>query len=113
MYYLNRLKLQVAHEQGWPDQRAQTLYGGGELNSDVPPGRYPMLCQSTRETEAGPAAGQGISVIDKMPAPEIRVLASAIDNDGESIAVITTYTHRLYGLGLSGWLEPWQCFSCN
>lgn len=54
-----------------------------------------------------------ISVIDEMPAPEIRVLASAIDNDGESIAVITTYTHNLYGLGLTGWIEPWQYFSCN
>ena len=103
----------TAHEQGCPDQRAQTLHGGGELNFDVPPGRYPMVCQSTRETEEGHAAGQWISVIDEMPAPEIRVLASAIDNDGERIAVITTYTHRLYGLGLSGWIEPWQCFSCN
>ena len=54
-----------------------------------------------------------ISVIDEMPAPETRVLASAIDNDGESIVVITEYTHRLYGLGLTGWLEPWQYFSCN
>ena len=25
-----------------------TVYGGGELNFDVPPGRYPMVCQSTR-----------------------------------------------------------------
>ena len=54
-----------------------------------------------------------ISVIDGMPAPETRVLASAIDNDGESIVVITKYTHRLYGLGLTGWVEPWQYFSCN
>lgn len=54
-----------------------------------------------------------ISVIEGMPAPETRVLASAIDNEGESIVVITKYTHRLYGLGLRGWLEPWQYFSCN
>ncbi len=54
-----------------------------------------------------------ISVIGGMPAPEIRVLVSAIDNDGESIAAITTYTHRLYGLGLTGWIEPWQYFLCN
>ena len=54
-----------------------------------------------------------ISVIDRIPAPETRVIASAVDNDGESIVVITTYTHRLYGLGLRGWIEPWQCFSCN
>ena len=45
----------TAHEQGWPDQRAQTLHGGGELNFDVPPGMYPMVCQSTRETEEGHA----------------------------------------------------------
>lgn len=38
----------TAHEQGWPDQRTQTLRGGGELNFDVPPGRYPIVCQSTR-----------------------------------------------------------------
>ena len=38
----------TAHEQGWPDQRAQTLHGGGELSFDVPPGRYPIVCKSTR-----------------------------------------------------------------
>ena len=60
----------TAHEQGWPDQRAQTLHGGGELNFDVPPGRYPMVCQSTRETEEGHAAGQWISVEDELPKEE-------------------------------------------
>ena len=25
-----------------------TVYGGGELNFDVPPGRYPIVCKSTR-----------------------------------------------------------------
>lgn len=54
-----------------------------------------------------------ISVIDELPVPDTKVLGSAIDNDGESIVVITEYTHRLYGLGLTGWVEPWQCFSCN
>ena len=103
----------TAHEQGWPDQRAQTLHGGGELNFDVPPGRYPIVCQSTRGTEQGHAAGQWINTRDELPAPETRVLASAIDNDGESIVVITKYTHHLYGLGLTGWVDPWQYFSCN
>ena len=60
----------TAHEQGWPDQRAQTLHGGGELNFDVPPGRYPMVCQSTRETEEGHVAGQWISVEDELPKEE-------------------------------------------
>lgn len=60
----------TAHEQGWPDQRAQTIHGGGELNFDVPPGRYPMICQSTRKTEEGHAAGQWISVEDELPKEE-------------------------------------------
>lgn len=54
-----------------------------------------------------------INTRDELPAPDTRVLASAIDNDGESIVVITRYTHHLYGLGLTGWIEPWQYFSCN
>lgn len=54
-----------------------------------------------------------ISVSEKLPMPDTRVLASAIDNDGGSIVVITEYTHRLYGLGVTGWIEPWQYFSCN
>lgn len=40
-----------AHEQGWPNRQVQTLYGGGELSLDAPPGRYPLVCQSTREAE--------------------------------------------------------------
>lgn len=27
------------------------VYGGGEVNLDAPPGRYPLICQSTREIE--------------------------------------------------------------
>ena len=54
-----------------------------------------------------------INTRDELPAAETRVLASAIDNDGESIVVITKYTHHLYGLGLTGWVDPWQYFSCN
>lgn len=69
------------------------------------------LTEKVAQLEA--AQPRWISVIDGMPAPETRVIASAVDNDGESIAVITTYTHRLYGLGLRGWLEPWQYFSRN
>lgn len=42
-----------------------TVYGGGELNFDVPPGRYPIVCQSTHETEKGHVAGQWISVEDE------------------------------------------------
>lgn len=40
-----------AHEQGWPNRQVQTLYGGGEVNLDAPPGRYPLVCQSTRAAE--------------------------------------------------------------
>ena len=69
------------------------------------------LTEKVAQLEA--AQSRWISVIDEMPAPETRVLASAIDNDGESIVVITKYTHYLYGLGLTGWVEPWQYFSCN
>ena len=69
------------------------------------------LTEKVTQLEA--AQPKWISVIDEMPSPETRALASAIDNDGESIVVITKYTHRLYGLGLSGWIEPWQYFSRN
>lgn len=27
----------TAHEQGWPDQRMQTVFGGGEVRFDAPP----------------------------------------------------------------------------
>lgn len=37
-----------AHEQGWPNQQVQTLYGGGELSLDAPPGRYPLVCKCDR-----------------------------------------------------------------
>lgn len=37
-----------AHEQGWPDQRVQTLHGGGEVSLDAPPGRYPLVCKCDR-----------------------------------------------------------------
>lgn len=57
----------TAHEQGWPDQRMQTVFGGGEVRFDSAPGRYPLVCQSTQETEQGHAAGQWISVKAKMP----------------------------------------------
>ena len=69
------------------------------------------LTEKVAQLEA--AQPRWVSVIDGMPAPDTRVLASAIDNDGESIVVITEYTHRLYGLGLTGWIEPWQYFSYN
>lgn len=41
----------TTHEQGWPDQRVQTLHGGGEVNFDMPPGKYPLVCESTRKDE--------------------------------------------------------------
>ena len=69
------------------------------------------LTEKVAQLEA--AQPRWINTSDELPAPDTRVLASAIDNDGESIVVITEYTHRLYGLGLTGWIEPWQCFSCN
>ena len=56
----------TAHEQGWPDQRMQTVFGGGEVRFDALPSRYPLVCQSTRETEQG-YGGQWISVRDRLP----------------------------------------------
>lgn len=41
----------TTHEQGWPDQRVQTLHGGGEVHFDMPPGKYPLVCESTREAD--------------------------------------------------------------
>ena len=69
------------------------------------------LTEKVAQLEA--AQPRWISVIDELPVPDTRVIVSAIDNDGESIVAITEYTHRLYGLGLTGWVEPWQYFSCN
>lgn len=65
----------TAHEQGWPDQRMQTVFGGGEVRFDSAQGRYPLVCQSTRETEQG-YGGQWISVKDRMPEPGQRVIAA-------------------------------------
>ena len=84
----------TAHEQGWPDQRAQTLHGGGELNFDVPPGRYPMICQSTRETEEGHAAGQWISVEDELPAHAITPCLIYADGTIE----LADWSYDKYGL---------------
>lgn len=67
--------------------------------------------QYINELEA--RAPKWISVSEKLPTPDTEVLASATDNNGGSIVVITEYTHRLYGLGMTGWIEPWQYFSCN
>lgn len=69
------------------------------------------LTEKVKQLES--AQPRWINTSDELPAPYTRVLASAIDNDGESIVVITEYTHRLYGLGLTGWIEPWQYFYCN
>ena len=69
------------------------------------------LTEKVAQLEA--AQPRWISVIDELPVPDTRVIVSAIDNDGESIVAITEHTHRLYGLGLTGWVEPWQYFSCN
>lgn len=85
---------------GW---RSPAVHGPGKEGKDV---AYSKAMQRYSENP-------WISVIDELPAPETRVLASAIDNHGESIVVITEYTHRLYGLGLTGWIEPWQYFSYN
>lgn len=41
----------TTHEQGWPNQRVQTLHGGGEVHFDMPPGKYPLVCESTRKDE--------------------------------------------------------------
>lgn len=69
----------TAHEQGWPDQRMQTVFGGGEVRFDSAPGRYPLVCQSTRETEQG-CGGQWISVRDRLPEHENEYLVCL--NDG-------------------------------
>lgn len=81
----------TTHEQGWPDQRMQTVFGGGEVRFDAKPGRYPLACQSTQETEQGHAAGQWISVKDRLPEHENEYLVCLDDgfiattawNDGE------------------------------
>lgn len=71
----------ATHEQGWPDQRAQTVYGGGEVRFDSEPGRYPLVCQSTRETEQG-CGGQWISVKDRLPEPGQKIIAVFRDGGG-------------------------------
>lgn len=69
----------TTHEQGWPDQRMQTVFGGGEVRFDAPPGRYPLVCQSTRGTEQGHTAGQWISVKDRLPEHENEYLVCLDD----------------------------------
>lgn len=69
----------TTHEQGWPDQRMQTVFGGGEVRFDSAPGRYPLVCQSTQETEQG-CGGQWISVKDRLPEHENEYLVCL--NDG-------------------------------
>ncbi len=69
------------HEQGWPDQRMQTVFGGGEVRFDSAPGRYPLVCQSTRETEQG-CGGQWISVRDRLPEPGQKIIAVFRDSGG-------------------------------
>ena len=71
----------ATHEQGWPNRQVQTLYGGGEVNFDAPPGRYPLVCQSTRETEQG-CGGQWISVRDRLPEPGQKIIAVFRDSGG-------------------------------
>lgn len=83
--------------------RSPTVHGPGKEGKDM------AYAKAMKRYAENP----WISVRDELPAPETRVLASAIDNDGESIVVITKYTHHLYGFGLTGWVDPWQYFSCN
>ena len=82
-----------------------------DTNVDMPKKMVSDAIAYIQQLEA--AQPRWINTRDELPAPETRVLASAIDNDGESIVVITKYTHHLYGLGLTGWVDPWQYFSCN
>lgn len=56
-----------------------TVCGGGEVNLDVPPGKYLLVCQSTRKTEQGHAAGQWISVKDRLPEHENEYLVCLDD----------------------------------
>lgn len=78
-----------------------------DTNVDMPKKMAADAIAYIKQLEA--AQPRWISVIDEKPAPETRVLASAINNDGHSIVVITKY--RRYGLGLTGWIEPWKYFS--
>lgn len=88
------------HEQGWPDQRMQTVFGGGEVRFDAPPSRYPMVCQSTREAEKGHAAGQWISVKDMLPEPGQKIIAVFRDSGG---LMVDQARYRDDMFDFSGW----------
>lgn len=89
----------TAHEQGWPDQRMQTVFGGGEVRFDSAPGRYPLVCQSTQETEQG-CGGQWISVRDRLPEPGQKIIA-VFRNSGGLMVDQARYRDDLFDF--SGW----------
>ena len=54
-----------------------------------------------------------ISVKDRLPEDDVRVLVSANSKIGDPVIAITHYTHRKYGYNIEGWIEPWQYFFYN
>ena len=51
-----------------------------------------------------------ISVEERLPDDDANVLVHAIYKNKESVIVMTSYTHRMYGYNIEGWRSPWQYF---
>ena len=54
-----------------------------------------------------------ISVEDRLPEFNVYVLVYAVGKDDKKEITITSYTNSMYGLGITGWIAPWQYFSYN
>lgn len=54
-----------------------------------------------------------ISVKDRLPENNVRVLVCSNNGDKDSAIAITHYTQKKYGFNIEGWNEPWQYFFYN
>ena len=54
-----------------------------------------------------------ISVKDRLPEFNVDVLVYAVGKDDDKVITITSYTNAKYGLGITGWITPWQYFFYN
>lgn len=54
-----------------------------------------------------------ISVEERLPEFNVDVLVYAVGKDDKKVITITSYTNSMYGLGITGWIAPWQYFSYN
>lgn len=54
-----------------------------------------------------------IDINEQLPATDVRVLICAVDKQKKPIITIAAYTTNKHGLGIEGWIPPWQYFFYN